>query len=290
MNSKVIEIVTERLIVKMEAGTIPWRQTWKMTGWMPRNFVSRRPYSGINWLLLFCSQQPSPFWATMRQINDLGGRVIKGEHSTTITFWKMLKNSEDEEIPFIQYYRVFNLAQTEGIDWKVDIEKVSEFTPNEAAEAIVRGYESPPAIVTGYKPSYSFTLDRVQMPPAEAFESTGQYYATLFHELVHSTGHESRLKREFGEFFGDDRYSKEELVAEIGRCYLCALCGLDLPPLEEEAAAYLQNWTKKIKGEPALLIVAANKAAKAAERICHAESPAAMLDGGAVSAGVILAS
>jgi len=61
------------------------------------------------------------------------------------------------------------------------------------------------------------------MPARSRFVDAPHYYSTLFHELVHGTGHESRLHRSFGEGFGDELYSKEELIAEMGAAFLSSI-------------------------------------------------------------------
>jgi len=61
-------------------------------------------------------------------------------------------------------------------------------------------------------------------PKRELFNSVEEYYATLFHEQTHSTGHESRLRRESVKDaapFGSPTYAREELVAEMGAAFLC---------------------------------------------------------------------
>jgi hypothetical protein len=68
--------------------------------------------------------------------------------------------------------------------------------------------------------------DSVHMPARSRFVDAAHYYSTLFHELIHSTGHEIRLNRTFGDHFGDELYSKEELVAEMGAAFLCAMVGI----------------------------------------------------------------
>ena len=62
------------------------------------------------------------------------------------------------------------------------------------------------------------------------FKETAEYYSTVFHELIHSTGHAKRLNRIAGTaFFGSEAYSKEELVAEIGASALVHAAGLEPP-------------------------------------------------------------
>ena len=83
-------MITERIIDKLEAGTIPWHKPWRSIG-APQNLVSKKSYRGINVWLLTMQGYISPYWATLRQINELGGRVRKGEKSTPVVFWANIR-------------------------------------------------------------------------------------------------------------------------------------------------------------------------------------------------------
>ena len=82
----IYSIVTEKIIKLLESGVVPWPRPWTSTG-LPRNLVSKKPYRGVNHFLLSASMYVSPFWLTMRQANELGGHVRKGEESTIVVFW-----------------------------------------------------------------------------------------------------------------------------------------------------------------------------------------------------------
>ena len=113
--------------------------------------------------------------------------------------------------------------------------------------------------------SYSKGLDRVRMPNKERFDSNGEYYCTLFHELTHSTAHDTRVGRDMGKSFGDDDYSNEELIAEIGACFICSSVGIE--QTFDNSAAYIKGWLKKLKDDKKLIVKAASQAKKAAEYI-----------------------
>ena len=121
----VYAIVTEKIINLLESGVVPWRRPWTSTG-LPRNLVSRKPYRGINHFLLSASKFVSPYWLTMRQANQLGGCVRKGEENTIVVFWKVedleqcgedLDSEEHDDKNhrrfLLRYYRAFNLEQCE---------------------------------------------------------------------------------------------------------------------------------------------------------------------------------
>ena len=184
------------------------------------NIISKRGYRGINRFLLNVASYGNPYWMTFNQAKKLGGSIKKGEKSTPVVFWKLMekedaKTGEKKEIPALRYYRVFNLEQTEGIEGPETAEiEEQPFEPIERCEQLVAGMPNPPRLQhlrqsAWYRPSQ----DLVNMPKPESFESSEEYYSTLFHELAHATGHESRLKRPTLTDmapFGSTNYSKEE--------------------------------------------------------------------------------
>ena len=142
-------------------------------------------------------------------------------------------------------------------------------SPIEECEAIVAGMPLRPQIRESGQGAYYFPAkDEVSMPPLRVFDSAEAYHSTLFHELTHSTGHESRLARPdaFAGRFGSEPYAKEELVAELGAAFLCARAGI-APATLEDSAAYLENWLKKLREDKRLIITAAGAAQRAADFI-----------------------
>jgi len=265
---KVEQIVTEKILEALDKGVVPWKRPWGSMG-PNRSWPAQRPYSGVNALLLGMAVHTTPFWATFNQIKKAGGSVKKGEKGTMVVFWKILEKPDlkDPEktvtIPFLRYYKVFNLDQTEGID--VPSFDVREHQPLEEAEAIVRNMPNAPTIQHGgEKAVYRPGSDSIQIPAPGLFETRAAYYCSLFHELVHSTGHETRLDRKEKGAFGSDAYAREELVAEIGAGMLCAHVGLDTT---EENAAYIDGWRKRLNDDPRLVVWAASRAQKAVEYI-----------------------
>ena len=284
MNKKdIYEIVTEQIIAQLEAGTVPWRKPWKAeNGGNPANFISRKPYRGINWFLLGFAPYASPYWLTFKQATSLGGAVRKGEKGTPIVFWNWVDSKTEKradgtpkKIPFLKYFTVFNVEQCEGLTLDAaPAQAMPEFNPIEAAEKIVAEMPKAPRINHGggrafYRPSD----DSVTMPARESFDAEGNYYSVLFHELTHATGHESRLNRSgITELaaFGDACYAKEELVAEMGAAFLSAASGIN--NTIETSAAYIAAWLKALKDDPKLVVQAAAQAQKAADFILGAEA------------------
>jgi antirestriction protein ArdC len=133
----VYEVITARIVDKLESGTVPWHKPWNVETGAPRNLKSGRPYRGINVFLLGCQTYASPFWGTYKQITEHGGHVRKGERGSPVVFWKWLDGQDEEgkerKVPLCRYYTVFNLDQSEGVEHKRLDEmakpKASPFTP-----------------------------------------------------------------------------------------------------------------------------------------------------------------
>ena len=267
--------VTDKMVALLEEGIIPWNQPWKMLG-ADKNLVSKKAYRGINVFILSCSKFTSPWWMSYKQAKSLGGQVKLGEKGTMITFWKRIiiedKDTKEKKLIFmLKHYSVFNLEQTEGIDEKKipSADERTEFDPIEACEAIVNDLPEDMCEIThkGDRAFYRPSEDVVNMPTKESFFTETGYYSTLFHELTHATGAESRLNREgIANFdkFGSEKYSKEELVAEMGAAFLSAHASIEKETLIP-SAGYIQTWIRKFKSDPKLLIQAAGQAQKASD-------------------------
>jgi antirestriction protein ArdC len=280
---KVYDVINSRIKELLEQGTVPWRKTWNATSNQPKNLVSKKDYRGINVFMLACMPYSSPFWMTFKQCQDKGGHVKKGEHSCPVIFWKWLDKKDpggdnagtitvDGKIPMLRYHSVFNLEQTEGIAPPPTTETIIKaFTPIESAEQIIANMPLKPDLrFGGYQPAYSPVLDYVKMPIREGFESPEEFYATSYHELIHSTGHAKRLGRKGilePSHFGSHEYSKEELCAEMGAAFLCGHAGIERTI--ENSAAYIKGWLKALKNDKTLLIYAAAQAQKASDYILN---------------------
>jgi antirestriction protein ArdC len=278
-------IVNEKIINLLEAGVIPWRKPWTSAG-IPRNLVSKKFYRGINVFLLSASKYVSPYWLTLRQANELGGYIRKGDESTIVVYWKVddvIQRSEDSEVEetaakprrrfLLRFDRVFNLEQCElppAVTDKLPRIETHQHDPIEAVEKIIAAMPNPPEIIrAGSQAFYSPLTDRVTLPPRELFISAEAEGETMLHELVHSSGSVKRLAREGvceAVPFGSPVYSKEELTAEFGAAYLCAEAGISNAVLDNQAA-YIAGWLARLRGERKLLIHAAAQAQHAADYI-----------------------
>jgi antirestriction protein ArdC len=275
------DLVTARIIEALDAGIVPWHRPWK-TGPNagPMSYSTRKPYSGVNvWVLTATAalrNYDSRYWVTFKSAIDAGGNVRKGEKGTPVVFWKIIEKTdkatgETERFPLLRYSTVFNLDQCENV---AEPETVTEFepepfTPIEIAERIANAMPTRPNVKHGGdRAYYSPALDYVQMPLTVQFESPEHYYSTLFHELVHSTGHPDRIGRKTlaePAPFGSADYSREELTAEMGAAYLCGAAGIDVNV--EHHASYIASWLKALENDRKMVVSAAGAAQKAADYI-----------------------
>jgi len=287
----VYQLITDRLLAILEAGTVPWRKPWNYgREGGPLNLVSRKHYQGINCFLLACTPHSSPYWLTYRQAQALGGNVRKGERGSPVIFWKIYEkedaNAEDgkKRLPLLRHYTVFNAEQCHGITTPpTDVTTWAEHDPIIAAETVVLAMPNSPILeIGGGRAFYSPSRDLVRVPELFRYEEPEEYYSTLFHELAHSTGHKSRLDREgiTGQhFFGDAVYSREELVAEMAAAFLCGHTGIENATIEN-SAAYLQSWIKRLRGDKKLAVIAGAQAQKAADYILGRKANQDSLDDG----------
>jgi antirestriction protein ArdC len=279
MTKKIYELITKEIITELGKGSVPWDRPW--TFGKHRNLRSKKHYRGINQFLLnhraaqngFTSQ----WWMSYKQGKALGGQVRKGEKGQRIIFWnwteKEIENengeTEKKRYAFLRYYTVFNLNQVDNIEALPEEKRT--FTPLEQAENIVDNMLNPPALIHAKqdRACYSPLRDSVTMPLREQFKSESGYYSVLFHELGHSTGHESRLNRPSvvdGSYFGTEKYSKEELLAEMTAAFLMGDCGM-IQETRHNSAAYIQSWLKVLKNDNKFVVQAASTAQKAADYI-----------------------
>ena len=291
----VYSIITNRIIEKLEAGCVPWHKPWRSIG-APRNLASKKLYRGINVWLLTVQGYTSPYWATMRQINALGGAVRKGEKATPVVFWRIyvdgveLKAGEPEPEAqeaegqgrrrfVLRYFSVFNTEQCDlpaSVTEKLALPEQQQIDPIEACEKILASMPNPPEIVhAGDKAFYSPAADRVTLPPQNLFESAEEFWATLWHECAgHSTGHPKRLNRESikeAAPFGSATYSAEEVLAEMAAAYMCGITGIENRTIDN-SAAYIASWVKRLRAERKLIVHAAAQAQRACDYVLNVKS------------------
>ncbi|RCR67119.1 MULTISPECIES: ArdC family protein [Larkinella] len=279
----VFQKVTNLFIEKLEHGVNPWVKSWSTVGVVPQNYFNKNMYKGINLFLLSLSPYDVPFFCTFNQARENGGTIKKGAKSLPVIYWNFV-DSKTETITgpdgteqpkkkaFIKYYNVFNIRDVEGIDFVLPAHPTNPNEPIQVCETIVAQMPQAPAIrhTNKARAYYSPSADLVNMPDQEQFSSSKAYYSVLFHELTHSTGHESRLNREGVTQlcpFGSTNYSKEELVAELGAAFLNTFTGIADETLLDNSAAYLKGWLKPLRDDKKFIFWAAKEAQKAVQFI-----------------------
>lgn len=263
------EEIAEMIINSLESNNIPWKKPWNSLS--PKNLSSMKEYRGINHFLLSMVPTKYPFFLTFKQAKELGGTVLKGSKSVPVFFYsfgeKEDKDGEKDSYFFMRRYNVFTLEQIEGVDYSQFINPAIDFKPVMKAENLVNAYLQSQLIQVkpAQSAAYSPNGDYIVMPQKDQFHSVDSYYSTIFHEMIHSTGHEKRLSRDLKNHFGSRDYSFEELVAEFGAAMLASYCGVDTSLEEGQSAAYIKGWLKKLKDDPTMLYKAASKAQKAVD-------------------------
>ena len=286
----IYKMVTDKIIGMLKsASPTDYHRAWKDDAFfIPLNYDSKKPYRGVNRLLLqerigFAGEFRNPYFLTFKQIKKHKGTIKKGAKGYEVIYYSIryvvpadknsgrkaysstnaqkvldflhkynLPESEVTRIPMIRYYNVYNGADIENIDFKLDELQIGRAVPdsateNRAAQLIVENYPNPPAIKhEGNQAYYNPASDYIKLPKQEQFDTVNDYYRTLFHELTHSTGHNKRLNRGIHLMLEKDDYAKEELVAEFGAVFLSAWAGI-MWYNNKNHAAYLKGWNSAIK-------------------------------------------
>lgn len=294
----VYQQITDRMIAALEAGTVPWHKPWSGGGKnMPRNAMTGRLYRGGNIFWLGFMGQLLGYtdnrWLTFKQAMAAGGK-FKGEkgdscrRGTIAMLWKpIIKNVTDAQgnlifvegrpktrtFLFLKSYTVFNVEQFTDLKLPKPREKDGIIEQNTDAREVWDNYIS----TRGPKVDYGFDhacyypgTDRIELPEFQQFDGEGEAWSTMFHEATHSTLHKTRLNREGTDDagthpFGAKQYSQEELVAEMGAAFLCALTGIEATL--DNSAAYLANWLQVLKDDNKAVLYAAGRAQKAVDYI-----------------------
>jgi antirestriction protein ArdC len=287
------QMVTDRICEMLEQGFIPWDKPWAMAKTSAWSGCDGHIYSLINQFLLAdpgkkynswdeLEKDIAGEWVTFKQAIDRGGCVRRGEKGRKIVFFTMLPEKDEDgnetknSFPYLKWTTVFKVDQCENIEQKFhkDADCLYDFNANQTAEEVSNDYICREKITLniqhGNKACYSPSSDTVTMPMPEQFEDNAEYYSTLFHELTHSTGHQKRLNRIVkAAAFGDDDYSAEELVAEIGSASILATLGIENGRTFKNSAAYVQNWLKALKNDKKMIVSASSKAEKAVKMILN---------------------
>lgn len=311
--SEIYDMVTQRMIdLIKDANKGDYKRAWKEEGYLiPYNFASKKAYRGVNVLMLtpIFGLLDNPYFLTFNQIQEKGGKLRKGakghkviyystfskeysdaeiERLNTVIVDNKLEKGDEKTLFFLKYYNVFNGADIEGINFDLDnfpfAGKVSDdkvLSENnkkiEMAEAIIKNYPQPqPEIFfKGSRAFYTPSEDTISMPDISKFDSSIDFYRTQLHELSHSTGHESRLKRPFANQFGTPEYAFEELIAEFGSVFLSAQAGI-MFFTNKNHAGYLKGWNESLltvlENDNRFLMKASSQAQKLADFVLQPDA------------------
>ena len=273
---ELLESKITKLIQSVEdAGS--WKKPFQsaMASGLPKNHYSNKRYKGANIFFLWMEAIEKGYstnnWLTMKQCNSLKAKVNKGERSTVIFFFKPIEVEELDEstgeletvvIPMLKTYRVFNIDQTtlkpDDIATDTIVSTIDECEEFFSSLHICE-------LKDGGAPYYHVGLDYISIPSIDKFIDAPSYYVTLAHEYIHSTGHSSRLGRDMEN--KKDKYAYEELIAELGSCFISAHLGIDADDIQDNAAAYLKSWLKSLKYDHRYLWKAMGEASRAYEYI-----------------------
>tara|TARA_Y100000114_G_scaffold127375_1_gene123984 strand:+ start:1066 stop:1920 length:855 start_codon:yes stop_codon:yes gene_type:complete len=270
--------LTAYVVSQLEAG-VTWRKAWSGKSGLPFSATTGNQYKGGNAVWLWYMEQVNGYatseWGTFKAWKSKGGSVRKGEKSTKIIFFKPIFKEEDGKEVFkyaaIKMYSVFNRDQVDGLP------AVMPTTENTLCKhGDLFSYTQQENIKVSYtsRAAYSPSLDMIMLPNDFTDEAGG--WSTVAHEMVHSTGHTTRLNRPLSQ--DKHEYSYEELIAELGSLFVCTQLGLSTDDSKEQSAAYCASWAKVLKSNPDWIWKASNEASKAAayimERIAQAQAAA----------------
>ena len=217
---------------------------------------------------------PVIYWDFTIQNKD-GRRIDRNEY-------RRLSKEEQKEckvVPFLKAYHVFNIEQTnlqEVNKQKFDalmarfmapeIKDAKGMYENAALDRLFERQEWVCPIQVDKRSDsayYSRTKDMVVVPmkeqfnigtsPEEVYKDGMEYYSSALHEMAHSTGSPERLNRVKGDKFGDPKYAKEELVAELTAANVGYAMGFDRRILDNNAA-YLDSWIAVLKENPKFIV------------------------------------
>ncbi|MDE7107278.1 MAG: ssDNA-binding domain-containing protein, partial [Clostridiales bacterium] len=297
--NKARQALVDRVLSRLDEGAIPWDNGMKGFA-APRNAVSGKHYRGMNLLNLMLAGKDDPRWITFNQATDAGYKVKKGAHGVPIELYKTIdkRTGKDADIAaikeeikdltfterqafkkenlqtFARTYHVFNASDVIGIEpYRAPTLAPADISArNERIEAVIAGSQAPIFYDGNGRNFYESALDEIHLTNRAAFTSDEFFYNTALHEMAHSTGHSSRLKRKMGNGFGSPEYAREELVAEMASVLIAAEFGLNHSDrVIENSAEYVRSWAKDIRDNPQTLIDASFDASRATDYICDFE-------------------
>jgi antirestriction protein ArdC len=300
--NEIIDSINDKVIAGLQEKGLQWFKPFKdgVTGSFQALSAYGRPYKGWNQFVLSSIALENGWinkWYTFAHIQKCEGYINKGESGTDIFMWQISYAVEKDgkityyptlaKVPdadkakvkksfYLKQWKVWSISQTNIPHNTPNLEiteEVEELEAHADAEAILQGWSAVVPVKHAPKGEayYSPRLDFIQMPEksSKMWQSSGDYYKVFFHEAIHSTGHKSRLNRlEETARFGNEEYSKEELVAEMGALYLEAITGIDcLVDDFKNSQAYINGWIKAIANDKNLIMQSSKKSQEAVSLI-----------------------
>lgn len=262
----------QEVIKAVKANTAPWQREWDLNEAarsLPFNLSTGKDYRGVNTLRLWLAGLDEGFssngWMTYNQAKSEGAHVRRGESGSAVFFFTFKEEKDDEnedetiKRPIFRCFTVFNRDQIEGLP---EPKKIPEpkFSPVDACEKLLACAKIE---FGGNRAYYSPATDSIRLPERGQFETANAFYSTAIHELAHWTGAKSRLARDMGKSFGDDKYAAEELVAEITSWLLAVTLGTPHNP--QNSAAYIDGWCKILGKRSTAIMTACSQAQKAVD-------------------------
>lgn len=271
--------ITAAIVAQIDAGGADFIMPWHRLGGSrsaPTNAVTGAQYHGVNLLMLGLAglAHATDRWATFQQWKTCGRDVAKGEHGSKVVFYKLIEfedaaGADLRRVPFMRVSTVFNEDQLADHQPAPAIVRSDLTERLEPIDAMIAATGAAIRHVPGAA-YYDTATDRITLPLRGDFIATASstptenYYATLFHELTHWTGHKSRMARAMCARTDIEGYAEEELIAELGAAFLCARLGVANAPRPDHAA-YLANWLKALRNDKRFLFCAAADAQRAVD-------------------------
>ncbi len=282
---EIINKAADRLKQLLKTEGKNWKKGWSSTIaklQLPVKISDGKTYHGFNIINLAIEAQENGYesnlWGTSKAWKDKGYYIKKGETAHHVFFNAQIEVEDRDfgiitdsgelkdvkkKIWYFKPYPVFNASQIQDyvIEKKTEEVKVSKVDILKDVEKYVANTK---AKITfgGGRAFYSPKGDFIKLPKVEDFHDTESYYGTLLHELIHWTGSDKRLKRDFSGRFGDNAYAIEELVAESGSAILSALLGIS-PTVRSDHAQYINGWIEQLENKPEQVLKAITKSTQA---------------------------
>ena len=277
--TKVTEIVHKPLaeqVVQLMQGQINdpkkrWDAPFNNLNSRPTNAKTKLYFKGVNAMLTtfdtYFNKYKYCLYATKKQWASLGNAPKTGAKPIPIVFYKpFFKDSKivkDKKVisgAILLYSKSFNFAQTEG-DYTPPVFKTGKQYSVDAIDQFVKSTKVDLRHKEQGRCFYNQTGDYINMTSKINFKDTKEadatmhYYSVLFHELTHSTGHESRtgrIKKNNDKFGVRNEYAFEELVAELGSVLFGQQFNIE-KTIRGNHIQYLNSWIKALKTDYTLI-------------------------------------